>query len=312
MEVSMSEKARGISATILSALLFGVTPMIASMTYSMGSNAYTVSFYRNLLAVPMLAVIMLVRKISFRVSAKELGFLALIGILFRASTTMMLYASYDSIGIGTATTLHFLYPLCTVLLGWILFRDKMTPQKILALCLATGGILLSGLNGSAFAITGVALATASALTYASYMLGLEKSCLSSMNVYKTAFYMGIFNAAAIALFDLPTRNIVYRLPPLTMLLTAIVALCTSCLAVALLQKGICTLGAGNAAIFSMFEPLTSVLTGWLILHEDMSWQKAGSCLLVLSAVAIMILADRKKGSSPAEKAAASNTDAKHP
>lgn len=267
--------------------------MIASMTYQMGSNAYTVSFYRNLLAVPMLAIIMLCRKISFRVSARELGFLALIGVLFRASTTLMLYASYDTIGVGVATTLHFLYPLCTALFGWILFRDRLTPMKLLALGLATFGILLSGLQGNAFALRGILLATVSAVTYSAYMIGLEKSCLRSMNVYKTAFYMGIFNAAAIALFDLPTGNIVYCLSPLTMLLTAVVALCTSCLAVALLQKGICMLGAGSAAIFSMFEPITSVLTGWLILGETMSPLKAASCMLVLSAVAIMILADRR-------------------
>ena len=56
---------RGILMTIASALLFGVTPVLASLTYDMGSNANTLTFYRNLLVVPVLLAVMLVRRIPF-------------------------------------------------------------------------------------------------------------------------------------------------------------------------------------------------------------------------------------------------------
>ena len=46
----MNTKTKGILLTIASALLFGVTPVLASLTYDMGSNASTLTFYRNLMA----------------------------------------------------------------------------------------------------------------------------------------------------------------------------------------------------------------------------------------------------------------------
>ena len=85
----MNTKTKGILLTIASALLFGVTPVLASLTYDMGSNASTLTFYRNLMVVPVLIVVMLVKKIPFRLHKKELGLILLVGIVFRASTTSM-------------------------------------------------------------------------------------------------------------------------------------------------------------------------------------------------------------------------------
>ena len=56
---------KGIVMTCVSAMLFGITPVLASKTYEMGSNALTLTFYRNLLAVPVLLILMAVRKIPF-------------------------------------------------------------------------------------------------------------------------------------------------------------------------------------------------------------------------------------------------------
>lgn len=51
-----------MSFTIISALLFGVTPILASMTFEMGSNANTPDLYRNLMVVPVLLCVMFVKK----------------------------------------------------------------------------------------------------------------------------------------------------------------------------------------------------------------------------------------------------------
>ena len=112
----MNRKVRGMVFTIISALLFGVTPILASMTYDMGSNANTLTFYRNLMVVPVLLVIMLIKKTPLRVPWKELLFLLAVSVLFSVSTTYMLYESYNYVGVGTAQTIHFLYPVVTALL----------------------------------------------------------------------------------------------------------------------------------------------------------------------------------------------------
>lgn len=246
----MSEKSSGIVFTVASALLFGFTPVLASFTYEMGSNASTLTFYRNLLVVPLLAVWMLAKKIPFSISGKELGAVLGVGILFRATTTYMLYASYDFVGIGAATTLHFLYPVCTALLGRFLFGERLGFRKTAALAAASCGVFffMEG-SGGADPLPGVLLAAASALTYSCYMTGMDKTCLRQMPPTKVACYMGFANAAAMLLMDLPARRIVFFLPPLAMVYTLIIALCTSFGAVALLQLGIRRLGGQHGGHF---------------------------------------------------------------
>ena len=51
-------KLKGIIFTFISALLYGITPILASLTYKMGSTPETLTFYRNLFAVPILFIIL--------------------------------------------------------------------------------------------------------------------------------------------------------------------------------------------------------------------------------------------------------------
>ena len=98
-------KTKGIIFTIMSALLFGITPAIASCSYTLGSNAETLTFYRNLLVLPITIIIMLVQKTSFVIDFRQLINILVIGIFGKGITTLTLYASYDYIGISVATTL---------------------------------------------------------------------------------------------------------------------------------------------------------------------------------------------------------------
>jgi drug/metabolite transporter (DMT)-like permease len=283
---------RGILLTCISAALFGITPVLASRTYEMGSNPLTLTFYRNLMAVPVLAVLMAVRKIPFSLTGKELGQLAVIGVGFRASTTFMLYASYSYIGIGTATTLHFLYPLFTALVSLLLFRQRLGWKKSCALGLAVIGIgFFADFTGGSLQSCwpGLLLAIASSMTYSGYMTGMEHSVLRDMDATKVACYMALSNAAAVFLINLPLGQIRFFLPPKAMLYTLIVSICTSFLAFALLQLGIRELGATTAALFCLLEPITSILSGVRLLGEEMTLRKAAGCLLVLGAVVLTLL-----------------------
>ena len=287
----MNRFLRGMSFTIISALLFGVTPILASMTYEMGSNANTITFYRNLMVVPVLLCVMLAKKIPFRVSLKEIGFLLLVGVVFRASTTYMLYESYNYVGVGTATTLHFLYPVITALVLRVVFREHLGRWKLIALVAASLGILCFLEQGKKACWLGILLSVASAVTYGCYLTGMDKSPLRTMNPTKVACYMGFTNAMAILIVDIPVKKIHFALPPKAMFLTFVIAICTSFLAVALLQMGIQDLGAGTAAIFCMFEPVSSVVAGWLILHETMTLQKLLGCIVILGGVTLMVFSD---------------------
>lgn len=283
---------KGTLCAICSALVFGLTPVLASMTFDMGSNALTLTFYRNTMAVPVLLVMLLIRKVDLRITRREFITLAVISAAFSATTTYILYAAYDYIGVGLSTTLHFLYPMFTILLGWMLFHQKPGKVKIAALILATGGVALATGNSDTFAVKGILLAVASAVTYAGYLLGIEQTAIHKMDSMKAMFYMCIFCGVSVSLFDLPSGNIVYGLEPLTLLYTFLLAVANSAFAYVLLIVGIKLIGAGDAAIFSMLEPVSGVAAGVIFLGEGLPAMKLISCILILIAVSIPIIKDR--------------------
>lgn len=302
-----SEIKKGTVCAIVSALVFGITPVLASLTFQMGSNALTLTFYRNALAVPVLLIILLVRKISLRISLKDFLVLAGISAVFSATTTFILYDAYNYIGVGLSTTLHFLYPVFTVLFGWIFFKRKIDKAKIAALLLATAGVAMATGEGDSFALKGIILAVLSAVTYAAYLLGIEHSAIGKMDSMKSMFYMCIVNAAVVALYDCFAGEIVYGLSPLTMLYTLILAVANSAFAYVLIIVGIRMIGAGTAAIYSMLEPVSGVAAGVIFLSEDLPLMKLASCIVILGAVMIPIIKDRNSGKE-ADVSEAANGD----
>ena len=281
-------KIKGIVFTALSALLFGITPALVSMSYDLGSTPETLTFYRNLLVLPVLAAVMGIRRISFRLPLRTLGTIVLVGVLGRGITTLLLYSSYVYIGVGTATTLHFLYPVFVAGICRLFFHERIGTARLIALALACGGIAFF-LDGSDGALNGFVLAVVSGLTYAFYIVGMDKKGLKSLDTNVVSFYMAAAVSAAMLLYNLPTGKIVFVLPPAALGLTFVVALGTSLFAVALLQMGLRYLDATTAAILSLLEPIFGSLCGIFWLGEPFSPAKAIGSLLVLAGVTFLVV-----------------------
>lgn len=285
-------KTKGIIFTVLSALLFGITPIIASKTYSMGSNAETLTFYRNLLVIPILFVIMLVKKVDFKITRKTALDIVLVGCLGRGVTTLTLYSAYDYIGVGTATTIHFLYPVFVALICFFFYKERLDWIKIFALGIACGGVMFFLEKGQSEGLLGLGIAVLSSITYAIYMVGMDKKKLKDMDPFKVSFYMAIAVATGMFIYNIPTNKIVFALPPKAFLYTLIVAVCTSLLAVIFLQIGIKHLNATVASIFCLFEPIACSVAGAIFLSEKMTLMKIIGSVLILSAVVLIMFAPK--------------------
>lgn len=280
----------GTLLTIGSALIFGLTPMLNAATYEMGSNPITMTFYRNFLAIPILFIILKVRKVPVGVSAGEGRELFTTGTL-NALTSLLLFSSYSYIGVGLGTTLHFLYPVFTILIGYLFFKDRLGKVKIVALVMAVIGMAMAT-GSSGFNMFGVTVAAVSGITYAGYMLALEKTSIGKMDNMKAMMYITIFSSIVTLILSLFTNdNIVFLLPPKAMVYTVIFSVLNSCVAHVMLAKGVKIIGAGNASIYSMFEPVSSVIGGVLIRGESQTPLKAISCIVIFTAVTIPAVSD---------------------
>ena len=244
------------------------------------------------IALPIIFVILKIRKVSLKISVREAAELAVTGA-FNIATSILLFSSYAYIGVGMGTTLHFLYPVFTIALGYLLFRDRLGKVKIISLVMATVGMGMAT-GSSGFNITGVTVAAASGLTYAGYLLALEKTSIKTMDNMKAMLYICIFSCVFTLGCDVFAHDITFILPLRAMIYTVIFAVLNSCVAHVILIKGVKYIGAGNASIYSMFEPVSSVIGGMLILGETITPLKTLSCVIIFTAVLIPAVSDMKK------------------
>lgn len=297
-------KAKGVLFTGLSALLFGFAPVLSAKTYQMGSNALTLTFYRELLVLPLLLAVLLVRRVSLRVTGRQLAVLAGVGLFCRGSTTLMLNVAYSCIGVGAATTLHFMYPVFVALICRSLFRERLGRARLTALALACAGVVLFlevGQGGGGSAALGMALSISSGLTYACFMVAMDKTFLRQMDPFLVIFYTAGAVAAGMLVVNIPLGQIVFALPPRAMLYTFLVAVASSFFAIILLQLGVRYLSATTAAVFSLLEPVSCAAAGAIWLGESFTLRKFLGSVIILGAAGL--LAAAKPEVSPDSQAA---------
>ncbi len=286
-------KNRAIVLTIISALIYGFTPVLCSMTYEYGNNPYSLTFFRSLLVLPVLAVLLIKNKISLRLNKDEFIKMMIIGLFGAVFTTLLLYSSYTYIGVGTATTLHFMYPLFVLVICHFIYRDHITTRQYISLALAMIGIVCFIDFNDFSRIQGIAMALISGVTFAVYLVGIEKTGLSSMNNYKLSFYLSAIVSVSLLVFNIFSNQIVFNQPVSNYFLMVCIGLLASFIALIFLKIGIEELGSTLASMFCLFEPISSVVFGFFLLNESVGFMKILGCLFIIVAMALLVMKKKK-------------------
>lgn len=283
----------GIISSMLSAIIYGFTPILARAAFDGGANGITATFFRGLLSIPILFIILKYKKISLSIS-KDWKEIFVAGVFGISLTSLSLYMSYSYISVSVATTLHFTYPILVSAACAILFKEKMNLWKISALILCSIGIFMFMDHISSFGMKGMALALLSGVTYSLYMICIDKAQLKHIHYFKLTLYLNLLMAVVSGLFGLYTGNLNFSLTPKAWILCAFVSFFTSLGALPLLQQGIKLTGASTAAILSTLEPITSIILGILILKETVSPLKLFGCSLIIISILLIAKGEGKQ------------------
>ncbi|MFC8567790.1 DMT family transporter [Streptomyces sp. NPDC057245] len=159
----------------------GATELTAAMLLSgtigvfvveSGASPFNVVFYRCVFGTLFLGLYCALRGLfkNHGFTPKKLG-LAALGGVFIVFNWAFLFESYDKTSISVATVVYHTQPFFVVLLGAILFKDRITSRKAGWLLVAFLGLLLvSGISASDFSsgstyLVGVGYALLAALFY---------------------------------------------------------------------------------------------------------------------------------------------------
>ncbi len=285
----MNVKAKGYVLGAVAAATYGMNPLFALPLYEAGMNPDSVLFFRYLFAIPVLGIMLKARGRSFKLKKQEILPLIIMGLLV-ALSSLTLFQSYNYMEAGIASTLLFVYPIMVALIMAILFKEKLTIQTILCIMLALGGIglLYKGGDGNTLNLTGIMLVMASALSYAIYIVSVNRPKLKDIATLKLTFYVLLFGLSLFfvrvdfgqSLHVVDTWYLWGNLVALAIFPTAISFLCTT--------QAIQYIGSTPTAILGALEPLTAVFFGVTIFGESLTLRLSCGILMIILAVTLII------------------------
>lgn len=296
----MNKKLVGILCAIGAAVCYGTNPLGALNLYAEGMNTPSVLFYRFGLAWVIIAVVMLFKAVgrreSLKLSWREFGTLSALGLLFIGSS-LTLYLSFHHMPAGVASTILFTYPVMTALIMTLFFHERVRLATIASILLSLAGVLLLYWSdaGGTLSLVGVVLVLVSALTYALYIIVVDKSPLA-MSSFKINFYVLFYCAAGMALFALLSGQPLQLPPtPRAWLWVGWLAIVPAIMALVMMVYAAKYLGSTPTAILGALEPTTAVLIGIFVFGEPFGPRLLVGIVLILAAVTIIVLSKSARG-----------------
>ena len=124
------------------------------------------------------------------ISRRQVAPLAGLGLLMGLSS-LLLFESYNFMAAGIASTMLFVYPLMVALIMTFVFHERLSPITICCIVMAFAGIVLlyKGENGATLSAIGTALVMGSALSYAIYLVWVNRPGLKDIPTLVLTFYV---------------------------------------------------------------------------------------------------------------------------
>lgn len=295
----------GYLAGIITGVTYGMNPLFAMPVLGAGVSVETVLFVRYAVAVLVLGMVILSTHKSFAVSRVQLGWLAMLGVLFSCSS-LFLFLAYNYIPSGIATTIIFLYPTLVALI-MVFLKVFPTWQTWVSIVVTFIAILFLCNYDSSQPVRyeGIILAFLSALSYAFFIVLINrKRCLRELSNDVLTFYalitgcivFGLIafvgnHSGKISLLNDFNTICAHSSLWLNLILLAVIPTVISTATLAASTK---IIGATKASVMGVFEPLTAILIGTLVFGEKMSWNIAIGIVLSVFAICFMILCPGRK------------------
>lgn len=284
----MKNRIIGITCVIASATLYGLCAVLTK-NVSRNVTVAMMSVGRGAMGALLLFLLSILRGKPIHIYGKNLGKVALTGTVGNAATLVLLNLAYGYLPVGTATTIHFMYPAAVCLIGAFFFREKLhiSTWITLGICLLSMTLFMDQFQQKQY--PGVVFALLSVATWTFQMVYLERSGILKEDKISVGFIFCCVICLSGLLYGGYTDTLAVgpalkALPGITL-----IALLNNVLAMLLLQLGIQLVGAGITAVLSVFEPVSSILFGWILLDEALSAKQALASVLIIVSMMVMIL-----------------------
>lgn len=274
----------GTALALLSAVSFGVMPVLTKVVYDDGVGTLGVLSVRFTLAALVLLALARWRGEALP-RGRPLGLLVALGGVGYVVESACYFLALERIGAGLTALLLYAYPALVVLLSAALLGVRPRPLALGCVAVATAGTALTVGPVGAGQLAGVLLGLGAAVSYALYIV-LSSGAAPGVGPFATsAVVMGscalVYDVAAVGgRAALPQRATAW-------LALLAVALVGTVVAVAAFFAALALLGPSDTAVVSTVEPVVSVGVAAAVLGERLGPVQVAGGVLVLLAVLLL-------------------------
>ena len=285
-------KFKGFLYGIVASSTFGLLPLFTLPVMGEGLTTFSILSYRMLFASILVAVLMLIGRVSFATNLKELRWFAVLGFLYYGSAAL-LFQAYGGMASGLATTLHFMYPVSVTIIMALVYKQRPSVVTICAIILSLVGVALLCLRESSTGVSSllsVFLVLLSGVCYAVYLVLVSTvRRINQQNSQKLTFYVLMFSGAFFMLSPLQgggLQIIPSAYAGINLLLMATLPTLLSNLA---LVRSVKNIGSTLTSVLGAMEPLTAIIVGILVFDESLRGLMIVGIILILLSVSLIVL-----------------------
>jgi drug/metabolite transporter (DMT)-like permease len=288
--------AAGLALAVGGVVFFSLRPIFIKLAYAHVTDPITLLALRMVFSVPFfIAAALWVRSGTEHrpLAGHELAVVCALGILSYYGASFLDFLALQHIPAGLGRLLLFTYPTIVVILSALLLRKGVTGREVAALVLTYAGLALvfaQSLEGEQKNFwLGAALAFASSVCYALYLVAGAEVIRRVGSVRFTAYAMSAASVACILQFLLLRPVAALELPAPVYGYAVAMAVLSTAVPVFMTSEALRRVGANTVAIIGALGPVTTIVFGWLGLEEIMTpLQLAGSALVLVGVVVISL------------------------
>ncbi len=286
---------------LLAGIFWGSMGVFVRTFTAMGFTTLQVVTLRMGMATVILLVgLLLFRKKLLKIRIKSFPLLASMGVFSLVAMSVLYFTTIEQTTMSVAAILLYLSPVVVMMLSVFVFKEIITPIKLLALFFAVlGCILVSGV-GEVQQVSTVGLITGigSAVAYGLYSIlgtfALRKYHPLTVTfwAFATATVFMVFICEPVdMLHTMKTVDWVNRWPWLVG-----IGAVTAVIPYGLYTVGLKLVQPSKAAVLACSEPVAATIFGFLIYREQLNWVAYCGMAMVLLAILLLngVFQKRKK------------------
>ena len=282
----------GAALCLLSAAGFGAMAIFGKLAYDAGVSTLSLLFVRFALASAIFALLLVARPATARslraAGSRTLAVGLALGAIGYATQAGLFFAALQRLDASLLALVLYTFPAWVMLGSFALGREQPTRRRVLALALASTGlvVLLAGASAGAVDAAGVAMGLGAALTYTVYILVADRAGLEISSIALTTLVC--FGAmCTLGLVGVASGSLDLALGADAWLWLALIAVVSTALPIVAFFAGLARVGPSTAAILSTFEPVVTVALAYLAFSEVLSGIQLVGAALVLGAAVLL-------------------------